>query len=374
MTTSQWIQRAISVHGKIYDYSKVEYTNSRNKVVIRCKKHGYFEQEANSHLQGHGCRECFNSKRGKSRQLTTHDFVVRAKEVHGDKYDYSKTEYAKSSVKVNIICRIHGVFSQHPHHHLRGHGCTYCGNNTLKSQQEFIKQCVDIHGDKYDYSLVSYRKNKIKVKIICKKHGVFEQYPINHLNQKQGCPECAGVLPINTKDFVERATEVHNGKYSYDKVSCESGQQRVVIICPNHGEFTQQVSSHLKGFGCNRCVVRGYNRSRFTDISDVATLYIMKLYNNLERFYKIGITTKSVRERINNPKLPYECELIASLKIDSRRAFDFEKKMHRRFIKNNYIPSLSFHGKTECFLLNKTEVYEAIKELNNMVNLICLNE
>lgn len=357
------------MHGQTYDYDKVVYTKSRNKVIIKCKEHGYFEQEANSHLRGRGCRNCFESKkRGKARQLTTQVFIARAKNVHGEKYDYSKTRYIKSSIKVNIICRIHGTFSQHPHHHLNGHGCTYCGNNILKTKQEFIEQSNDIHKGRYDYSLVEYKRNRAKVKIICKEHGVFWQTPNNHLRGKQGCPECAGILPVTTDVFIERAKELHQNKYKYDKVSCKNLRQKVIIACPNHGEFTQEARLHLNGFGCNRCVARGYNRGRFKAMSDIASLYIIKMYNDSESFYKIGITTKSVRERANNPKLIYQYKIIASLQIDSGSAFDFEKKIHKRFIKNSYLPSLAFHGKTECFLLSSTELSEAIGELNKMVD------
>jgi hypothetical protein len=57
-TQDQFIQEAKSIHNDFYNYSKVIYTKSCNKIIIICPKHGDFIQEANSHLQGHGCKKC----------------------------------------------------------------------------------------------------------------------------------------------------------------------------------------------------------------------------------------------------------------------------------------------------------------------------
>lgn len=120
---------------------------------------------------------------------TTEDFIERAKQVHGDKYDYSFVDYVKSSQKVRIICPKHGEFQQTPNHHLRGRSCPVC---SLRQHGEtFVERARAVHGDRYDYSKVDYVNNYTKVEIICKIHGSFWQKPQGHIISGQGCPKCA---------------------------------------------------------------------------------------------------------------------------------------------------------------------------------------
>jgi very-short-patch-repair endonuclease len=127
------------------------------------------------------------------KKLTQEEFIDRSRKIHGNKYDYSLVEYTLARSNIKIICPIHGVFLQQPNHHLNGIGCRKCGhiNRAIKSSKNiniFIKQVNEYHNNKYDYSLVEYKNNKTKVKIICPKHGIFEQTPDNHY--KKGCPYC----------------------------------------------------------------------------------------------------------------------------------------------------------------------------------------
>lgn len=129
-----------------------------------------------------------------SKKLTTEEFAKKAKEIHGDKYDYSLVDYKGYDKKIKIICSTHGVFEQSPDSHLRGQACPVCGKEKLSMlfsfpQEQLIKRAKEIHGDKYDYSLVDYKNNKTKIKIICPIHGIFEQVPVNHL-RGSGCPIC----------------------------------------------------------------------------------------------------------------------------------------------------------------------------------------
>jgi hypothetical protein len=88
MTTDDFIQKAKAIHGNKYDYSKVEYTHNNVEVCIICPEHGEFWQKPRLHLSGCGCPICTGKKK-----MRTIDFIKRAKQVHGDKYDYSKAEY-----------------------------------------------------------------------------------------------------------------------------------------------------------------------------------------------------------------------------------------------------------------------------------------
>ena len=111
----------------------------------------------------------------------TINFIEKAKAVHGDKYDYSKVEYVKAKEKVCIICQEHGEFWQTPNNHLRGEGCPFCYGSKKLTTEEFISKAKQIHGNKYDYSNVNYVNKYTKVCIICPEHGEFWQKPSNHL-------------------------------------------------------------------------------------------------------------------------------------------------------------------------------------------------
>lgn len=133
-------------------------------------------------------------------KLTHEHFIKRAKEIHKDKYDYSLIEYNGSKIKVKIICPVHGIFEQEPRIHLSGNGCKMCANDNLFSNNnKFIEKSNKIHNNKYDYSLVDYVNNETMVKILCPIHGIFEQKPKHHI-YGCGCTEFFG----GEKTFEER--------------------------------------------------------------------------------------------------------------------------------------------------------------------------
>ena len=190
---------------------------------------------------------------------STKEFIEMSKLIHGDKYDYSLVDYKNNKTKVEIICKIHGIFYQTSKNHLiNKQGCAKCAGVKLITTQEFIERSKLKHGDKYDYSLVNYKNSKSKVKIICKKHGLFEQIASNHITG-QNCPICAAYIIIEKnkkfdKDiFLERAIKIHGVKYDYSLVVINSIYEKICIICKRHGEFLQLPHNHLKGQGCPNC-------------------------------------------------------------------------------------------------------------------------
>ena len=246
LTTEGVIEQFREVHGDKYDYSKVNYTGSNNKVVIICPKHGEFKQIPNSHKRGQGCPKC-----GSRAKLTTEYVIEKFREVHGDKYDYSNVNYIGCDTKVTIICEEHGEFEQIPNSHKSGNGCPKCVGKGLTTE-EVIKQFREVHGDKYNYSKVNYYNKNTKVTIICPEHGEFEQSPSNH-KQVQGCPKCHPYAKLTTEEAIKQFREVHGDKYDYSKVNYTGCDTKVTIICPEHGEFEQSPSNHKGRSGCPRC-------------------------------------------------------------------------------------------------------------------------
>lgn len=189
LTKETFIVKAKKVHGDKYDYSKVKYINNKTEVCIICPEHGEFWQRPDNHLKGNGCYKCGRNIMGKKQTKNTEQFINEAKKVHGDKYDYSKVKYISCFEEVCIICPKHGEFWQRPANHLFGQGCPKCNGKLVNSTKSFIENAIKIHGNKYDYSKVSYITTHKKVCIICQEHGEFWQTPHAHL-QGQGCPHC----------------------------------------------------------------------------------------------------------------------------------------------------------------------------------------
>lgn len=190
LTTQEFIRRANILHDSYYNYSKVDYQHGRIKITIICPVHGDFSQDPNTHLEGKGCQKCKAVKTAKALSYTTDDFVKKAITVHGDKYDYSNVSYSGSTNKVTIRCFKHGLYDQPAYRHLRGHGCSECAIDGFKlSSEDFLNRSNTIHGDRYNYDLTTYINGYTKVKIECTEHGVFEQTPSSHLNGT-GCPNC----------------------------------------------------------------------------------------------------------------------------------------------------------------------------------------
>ena len=252
LTTEEFIKKANKKHNGKYDYSKVEYIDSHTKVCIICPEHGEFWQGPANHLSGQNCPKCASIEVHTNQSNKKEGFIQKAKEIHGDKYDYSKVEYINNHTKVCIICPEHGEFWQKPIHHTQGKGCPYCGGTKKLTTKEFVEKAKQIHGDRYDYSKVDYISAETKVCIICPEHGEFWQTPHAHLNGHR-CPNCFGNIKLTNEEFIKRSKEIHGDKYDYSKVDYISAETKVCIICPEHGEFWQTPHMHLSSQGCPNC-------------------------------------------------------------------------------------------------------------------------
>ena len=126
LTIEQFIPKAKLVHRDKYDYSKSIYKTARDKIMITCKTHGFFEQTPDNHLHGKGCPKCAINLLPQCKAKSNESFISEASKIHNNKYDYSMTKYINWIVKVEIICPIHGHFLQSPNNHLRKNGCPKC--------------------------------------------------------------------------------------------------------------------------------------------------------------------------------------------------------------------------------------------------------
>ena len=270
-----FVKKAKRTHGNKYDYSKVDYKNQKTEVIIVCPVHGEFKQKPQNHIRGSKCPKCKNDikrnlKPTKSRRvLSTHQFVDRAKKVHGDKYDYSKVNYKNNKTKVTIVCPIHGEFDQVACYHISGNWCPKCGresscNSMLHDSEKFIQKAVKVHGSKYGYSLVNYIKAIKKVTIVCPTHGKFEQIANNHL-KGHGCPKCSS---STGEAEIERALDELNIRYSSNYyVNTGNNVYFFDFFLPDYNLFIEydgrQHFTPIEHFGGED----GFNRTKERDIN-----------------------------------------------------------------------------------------------------------
>lgn len=251
--TTQFKKQARKIFGYEYDYSNVVFNNNRDCVSIICRIHGPFLISPYAHLNGKGCPICNPRKRKKP---TDEEFIKECKLIHGNKYDYSKVQDAYINEKICIICPEHGEFWISPKEHLEGETCPKCHKDRIRTREDFIQKAKEIHGDEYDYSKVNYVDSKTKVCIICPEHGEFWQIPSSHLAGSK-CPMCNSLYSakhkLTTEEFIERSKKIHGNKYDYSKVDYKRSHAKVCIVCPEHGEFWQRAHQHLKGSGCPVC-------------------------------------------------------------------------------------------------------------------------
>ena len=285
--TNKFIEKAINIHGNLYDYSKVKYVDKKTKITIICKIHGDFNQTPDNHInRKSGCRLCANVKNAESKRFTKEKFINTSRDFHGDLYDYSKVEYVNCDLYVTIICNKHGEFQQIPYSHMRGVGCGKCTGKE-KSPDDFIKECKNIHGDSYDYSKTKYINTQNKVYIICKIHGEFEQTPSNHLNG-HGCDKCARsysakAISSNTNDFILKANKIHKKLYDYSSVNYNKTKEYVDIICKIHGSFLQTPGNHLKGAGCPKCVSNYCSKQQILWLDFMASYYNIEIQHHMNK-------------------------------------------------------------------------------------------
>ena len=142
--TEQFISKARLVHGDKYDYSMVVYVKYKTPVHIVCPIHGSFYQTPASHLSNKGCPQRGRLRTIESLSYTTESYIKKAKEIHGDKYDYSQAEYVDYKTHIKITCPKHGDFLQRPFLHLKGYGCVHCGCSGTKRRILYGVAFVDI--------------------------------------------------------------------------------------------------------------------------------------------------------------------------------------------------------------------------------------
>lgn len=213
LTKEEFIKKAIDVHGDEYDYSLVNYCGNRKNVNIICKKHGKFSQSPAHHINvASKCPLCRNENLSRRFASNINDFIDKAHKIHGDQYDYSKTEYVNALTKVSIRCKKHGIFFQQPNNHLNGSGCPSCRESfgekkvaeiLLKNNIQFERQVT--------FDNLKFKSN-LFFDFYLPKHKLFIEYNgIQHYKPIKFFGGEDELIEIKKRDIIKFKYAINNG-------------------------------------------------------------------------------------------------------------------------------------------------------------------
>lgn len=300
-------EQIIEIYGDKYNLDLIDYKNTKTPVIIGCPIHGEKTRKPCDILQGIACDEC-DKKKTKSTDKEL--FILEAKKVYGDKDDYTNTNVVSSRENIKIRCTKHDlVFEKNIQTYLVGWGCPECSAENYsrlrrKTNEQFIKESIEKHGERFDYSGTEYTTAKNNLFVRCKKHDfLFETLPDSHTSLiSGGCKKC----------------------------------------------YSEYISEKYKG----REGTCGYTKTRYIKQANgrESKVYIIRCWNENEEFYKIGKTFLEIETRFKTNKLmPYLFEEVDYFKGEAGFIYDLEKALHRKYKEYKYKPSIFFPGYTECF-------------------------
>lgn len=307
LTKEQWVTRAVAKYGDKYDYSESEYLNGMAPILIRCKKHNLvFRTIAGNFINEHSnthCPICYAEMKAEQLLSTAYKnnakdvriakdiikgikngrltmsgarkpniikapvdykkvFLDKVKEMYGDKYDLSKTEYKTRDTTLIMICKEHGEFHITPRtllygsHGVKPHGCPICEGikQPVKTNPESFKsEMKKIYGRKLKFKIPNKITKDTQITAICKHHGEIT-HSVGYFKSGKGCEYCSGKKTY-WPDFIKLARKVHGDKYDYSQTEIpKRNADKITIICPEHGQFRQFAWLHLSGSGCPECV------------------------------------------------------------------------------------------------------------------------
>lgn len=373
---ARFIEKAKAIHGDKYDYSHVEYIDSQTKVRLICRIHGEFFIRPGGHINGHrcGCRKCGNEKIRLALADTQDSFLERARKIHGDRYDYSKTVYTVAPRKIIIICRKHGEFEIPAFKHVMDNhtGCLICGREeraieARTTQEEFISRAKKTHGEGvYNYDDIKFVRMEENIDVICPKHGPFEISSWKFAN-RCGCPTCgrergAKSKRYTTERFVKRCRKRYGDRFDYSLTEYREMTDKVTVSCVKHGPFQILPMQHIQPNGeggCLKCAresLVGFTRIGFVKSTKknkrVGRLYFVKCFYRGVRFLKIGITNRPIEKRFT---AIWNAELIREFAGDPALVWDLEKLLHSRCKHLLFDTGLQFQGRTECYAIDKVD-------------------
>lgn len=351
-TQEQFISKANIKHNSYYDYSLVEYQYAKTKVKILCPKHGEFKQQPSNHLFGQGCIKCMGDRVGKARKLSHNEFIEKLENKHPELFTYTKikSEYVDSKTKIILECK-YGDILISPNQLLQGVGpCISNAVDPVKYLHNFVK----INNPNLFKKIIS---------IVGEYKGVMNKIPIDTIyGNVEVTPDSllrGGGFDINSSTnkikYLHKYLNTHQPQYDKYNILFSSEYQgsknSIDLIITNTKHTTTPSSLMLGSFSPNSSLGiynhKNITKNKLESINKKCILYKIKLYNENECFYKIGITTTPTNNRFN--QIPYKVQIIELINTNLYDGYYQEQLLHKKLSEFKYTPKINFGGKHECF-------------------------
>lgn len=331
----EFVKRSIEAHGSKFNYNDTIFINTYSKTNIFCNTcETTIYVNAQSHMKGIGCGTCFGKK-----LMGREEFIRRSKEIHKEKFNYDKVEYINANVRVELLCNDCGEwFFQTPGMHLSGKSCGRCFGNRKISLKDFLRTAAEVHNNYYNYSKSNYTAMPDKITISCPEGHDFLQVARDHL-QGYGCNICSGNVKKSKEQFIKDSIRIHFDRYDYDKILYVNFKTKVEILCNACGKyFWQRPNSHVTGKGCPACKFSKGEKKVAKILNDMeisfkpqATFIGLKFKNSLRvdfHLLDLGMVIEYDGEQHFADSTWY--------RNNNRNASDFEEVRNKDLIKNNY--------------------------------------
>jgi len=161
------------------------------------------------------------------------------------------------------------------------------------NKDNFAERATDFHNGEYTYAKVNYTGRGNEITVTCPTHGDFTTTPKNHLRAGH-CPTCKPSPITSEAEYILRASATHMNLYTYESTVFTKSCEKSKVTCKSHGDFLISPNNHLRGKGCPECANTKKGWGRTKYVGAPAILYLVLVNNSL---FKIGITKKTVRER-----------------------------------------------------------------------------
>lgn len=352
LTQEKFICRAKDKHNDYYDYSLAEYINATTKVKITCPKHGIFEQQPNNHLHGQGCIKCMGDRVRDSRKLSHNEFITKLEKINPEIFTLIKfkSEYVNNKTKLLLESKYGDV------------GIT--PNMLYKG----VKPCISNAVDPINYLLnfIKINNPSIFFKIINisdEYKGVMKKIKINTIYGEVSLPPDSllrgGGFDLrsatNPLNYLYNYINYHQPQYTNPPIEFTSefkGVNNPIEFKILGKKYISTPTALMSGYFSTTPSLGIFNlknieKNKLEFINKKCILYKIKLFNENEVFYKVGITTTPISNRFR--QIPYNIEIIELIDTNLYDGYNQEKQIHKQLSKSKYSPQIQFGGKTECF-------------------------
>jgi hypothetical protein len=380
-SNEEWVSKARKAWEDKYDYSQVEYINSKTHVTIVCKKegHGAWQSIPSNHIsKKRGCPECGGSKR-----KTFAIFKKQADSAHNNHYSYPEKKYLNAFTKIKIKCPTHGIFQQTPDSHLRGTGCPKCAIQQSTLDQTLSENEVNFRLSKkcgkgdFMVRLVkgAYKGMNSKSAVICTIHGRQPRRIMTSV-MTSPCLECSNTKHVRgytTNEFLKILKKRFNNKYKIHEFVYQGKKTIIKMNCERegHGSFTLKAAGIHRSAGCHRCAyekgtpnrLKGQKKAleksrekREKDWLEKSRERHGEFYDYSEVIYKdqhtpvlIGCPIHGFRSQEPTTHLTSGCRLCADTNLKGLYTKKYFQKHPSEKTKQGLLYYLKFHSKNEIF-------------------------